>query len=162
MKDNIKIVLLSIIAGTLLYQNFFNAEQSESVASPQNIDTHNHTEQSKSIPEQTSNQPKTTLSFKELEYNFGKIKQDSENKHLFVFTNTGNEPLIISSAQGSCGCTVPKYPKDPIPPGKSGEIEVVYSPGKQQGKQTKTVTITANTEPNTTQLKISAEVEVVE
>ncbi|HRN42636.1 MAG TPA: DUF1573 domain-containing protein, partial [Vicingus sp.] len=73
-------------------------------------------------------------------------------------TNTGSEPLIIENASGSCGCTVPTFPKEPIAPGKTGEIEVVYSPGTQQGAQTKTVTITANTEPITTTLNITANV----
>ena len=69
--------------------------------------------------------------------------------------------MLIESARGSCGCTVPNYPKQPIPPGQSGEIEVVYSPGKQKGLQTKSVTIIANTEPRTTVLQIKADVEEV-
>ena len=81
-------------------------------------------------------------------------------KKIFKFTNTGSEPLIIEDAKGSCGCTVPVYPKEPIKPGETGEIEVEYSPGKQQGAQSKTVTITANTDPITTTLNISANVEV--
>lgn len=103
--------------------------------------------------------PKTSMQFAEMEHDFGNIKQDSENKYVFKFTNTGDEPLIINGAQGSCGCTVPSYPKEPIAPGEQGDIEVVYSPGKQENQQQKTVTITANTEPATTVLKISAFVE---
>lgn len=105
--------------------------------------------------------PPTTLAFANMEHDFGTIKQDTKNKHIFSFTNTGDEPLIISNAKGSCGCTVPKYPREPISPGGTGEIEVEYSPGKQKGKQAKTVTITANTEPANTVLRISAQVEEV-
>lgn len=105
--------------------------------------------------------PPTTVQFASMSHDFGKIKQDTKNVHVFKFTNTGTNPLIINSATGSCGCTVPKYPKEPIPPGGTGEIEVEYSPGKQQGTQTKTVTITANTEPAQTQLSIMANVEEV-
>ena len=94
-------------------------------------------------------------------HDFGKINQDTENKKIFTFTNTGTEPLVISNAVGSCGCTVPSYPKEPIAPGKTGEIEVVYKPGKQKGVQSKTVTITANTEPKTTRLSISADVQEI-
>lgn len=105
--------------------------------------------------------PLTEMSFATPAHNFGAIKQDTENRHVFTFTNTGTEPLIIENAKGSCGCTVPQYPKEPVAPGETGEIEVVYKPGKQKNKQTKTVTITANTEPRTTTLTITAEVEEV-
>ena len=103
--------------------------------------------------------PPTTVQFASLTHDFGKVKQDTKNVHVFKFKNSGTNPLIINNATGSCGCTVPKYPKEPIPPGGTGEIEVEYSPGKQQGTQTKTVTITANTNPVQTQLTIMANVE---
>lgn len=102
--------------------------------------------------------PTTEITFATPSHDFGNINQDSENRHVFTFTNTGSEPLIIENAKGSCGCTVPQYPKEPISPGETGEIEVVYKPGKQKNQQKKTVTITANTEPRTTTLSISANV----
>ena len=102
--------------------------------------------------------PKTTIAFSNDSHDFGNIEQDTENKYSFTFTNTGLEPLIIKNARGSCGCTVPNYPKDPIMPGKTGQIDVVYKPAKQKGNQTKTVTVSANTEPENTILKISANV----
>lgn len=103
--------------------------------------------------------PSTEMTFATPSHDFGTIPQDSENRHVFTFTNSGSEPLVIENAKGSCGCTVPQYPKEPIAPGETGEIEVVYKPGKQKNKQTKTVTITANTEPRTTKLTISANVD---
>lgn len=102
--------------------------------------------------------PTTTITFKKMSHDFGKVKQNSENVHWFEFTNSGKEPLVISSAQASCGCTVPDYPKEPIPPGGKGRIKVVYSPGMQEGQQSKTVTITANTQPPQTILTITANV----
>ncbi|WP_239541250.1 DUF1573 domain-containing protein [Cryomorpha ignava] len=105
--------------------------------------------------------PLTAMDFNESTYDFGNILQDSENTKVFTFTNTGKEPLIIENAKGSCGCTVPQYPKEPIAPGATGEIKVVYKPGKQKNKQNKTVTITANTEPASTILTIMADVEEV-
>lgn len=102
--------------------------------------------------------PPTTIAFKKMEHDFGNIKQESENPYEFEFTNTGKNPLIITDAKGSCGCTVPEYPKEPIAPGASSKIRVVYSPGKQEGQQTKNVTITANTEPAQTVISIKANV----
>lgn len=102
--------------------------------------------------------PKTNVAFVNNEFDFGNIAQGSSNKHVFEFTNTGNEPLIITNAKGSCGCTVPRWPKEPIAPGATGEIEIVYKPGKQKNKQTKSITVTANTEPEKTILKVKANV----
>jgi hypothetical protein len=102
--------------------------------------------------------PKTTVKFTDYEHDFGNIAQNSNNKYVYTFTNTGKEPLIISKAKGSCGCTVPRWPKEPIAPGKTGEIEIIYKPGKQKNKQSKTITITANTEPTNTILKVKANV----
>jgi len=102
--------------------------------------------------------PVTTVEFEEIKHDFGTITQDSENTKIFNFTNTGTEPLIIENAKGSCGCTVPEYPKEPIPPGEQGEIKVVYKPGKQKNAQSKNVTITANTLPEKSILTITANV----
>jgi len=102
--------------------------------------------------------PKTSIQFAEMEHDFGTIDQNTTNPKTFTFTNTGEHPLIISNAKGSCGCTVPSYPKEPIAPGETGEIEVIYRPGTQANQQTKTVTITANTEPAQTVLRIKANV----
>lgn len=108
------------------------------------------------IPENVG--PKTAIQFAEMEHDFGTIEQKTTNPKVFTFTNTGDEPLIISNAKGSCGCTVPEYPRQPIAPGETGEIKVIYSPGTQVNQQVKTVTITANTEPATTVLRIKADV----
>ena len=94
-------------------------------------------------------------------HDYGDIENGGDGTCEFTVTNIGTEPLIISRCKGSCGCTVPSYPREPIKPGDTGEIEIVYSPGKQQGSQNKTITITANTNPISTTLNISANVEVV-
>jgi hypothetical protein len=109
-------------------------------------------------PAQQGTTAVTAIKFDKMEHNFGVVKQESENKYEFSFTNIGKEPLVIADAKGSCGCTVPDYPKEPIMPGKKGKIKVVYSPGQQIGSQTKNVTVTANTEPPQTVLTIKAEV----
>lgn len=83
------------------------------------------------------------MTFETTEVDYGEIEQDSEPLRVFHFTNTGNEPLQIKNAKGSCGCTVPTWPKEPIFPGESGTIEVRYDT-KRLGKFAKRVTITTN------------------
>ena len=139
----------------------YNVEASKlkgdnSKAAKDNFDPLNSQKENQSL-----NGPKTSMTFDAYDHDFGGIKQDSENSYVFKFKNTGNEPLIIEKAKGSCGCTVPTYPKEPIPPGGVGEIGVVYKPGKQKNSQTKKVTITANTDPVQTILTIKANVEEV-
>ncbi len=102
--------------------------------------------------------PRTKVKFAEMSHNFGKIKQGDKVEHVFKFENTGDVPLIINSAKGSCGCTVPDWPQDPIMPGETGEIKVAFNSKGKRNKQTKTVTINANTDPNPTRLTIKAEV----
>lgn len=105
------------------------------------------------------NVPKTTIKFAESEYDFGKVKDGEKVVHVYKFTNTGKEPLIINSAKGSCGCTVPEWPKDPVAPGASGEIKVEFNSKGKVGQQSKTVTIMANTDPNPSQIIIKGMVE---
>lgn len=103
--------------------------------------------------------PLTGIKFAKEVHSFGTVEEESENMYSFSFTNTGKEPLIIQDAKGSCGCTVPNYPKQPIMPGKTGTIDVKFTPYKGQvGPAEKTVTVTANTEPATTIVKIQANV----
>jgi hypothetical protein len=93
------------------------------------------------------------------EWNYGTIEKSSTGVRFFKFNNTGKAPLIIKGAKGSCGCTVPSYPKEPIMPGESGYIKVKYDT-KRVGPFTKYVTLTTNATSNTTtRLKISGTVE---
>ncbi len=102
--------------------------------------------------------PTTTVEFEEMEFDFGTIDEGEKASHKYKFKNTGSEPLIISNAKGSCGCTVPQWPKDPIAPGESSEILVEFNSKNKKGKQSKRVTITANTDPTQTFLTIKGEV----
>ena len=87
---------------------------------------------------------KSEFTFNEEEFNFGTIKQNDMVNHEFVFTNTGKEPLVITEAHGSCGCTVPQWPKEPIKKGEKGVIKVTFNSAGKMGMQDKTVTITSN------------------
>ncbi|MCS6928464.1 MAG: DUF1573 domain-containing protein [Saprospiraceae bacterium] len=104
------------------------------------------------------NVPTTTIKYDQTVYDFGVADEGAIVKHVFKFTNTGKEPLIISNARGSCGCTVPIWPKQPIPPGGRGEIVVEFDTKGKPGRQTKHVTVTANTIPAETHLEITGEV----
>ena len=100
--------------------------------------------------------PKFT--FEQEEHNFGQIRDGDIVSHTFRFTNTGEAPLIISKATAACGCTVPQWPKQPIPAGGSGEIQVQFDSSNKPGMQNKVVTITANTESKVKKLLIRAQV----
>src|SRR3982751_5703956 len=77
-------------------------------------------------------------------YDFGTIKQGDKVTYDFAFVNSGKEPLIISEAHGSCGCTVPQWPKEPIAKGAKGIIHVEFNSTGKMGMQDKTVKITSN------------------
>lgn len=101
----------------------------------------------------------TTLSVDRMDHDFGDIQEAAGNvETTFTVTNSGSNPLLISEAKGSCGCTVPDYPRDPIQPGESREIAVSFDPKGKQGPQNKTVTIMANTEPATTVISLRSNI----
>ena len=108
--------------------------------------------------EQVPTGPTTSIAFEHTEFDFGTVDDGEKVRHTYKFKNTGNEPLIITSAKGSCGCTVPKWPADPIPPGGDGQIDVEFDSKGKPGKQTKRVTVTANTVPAQTFLTITGNV----
>ncbi len=107
--------------------------------------------------EAPKNGPKIT--FNEMEHNYGTIQKGGDGNCEFVFTNEGNEPLILSSVKASCGCTTPSWTKEPIMPGKTGTIKVKYNTNNQGGF-TKTITVMSNAvnSPRLT-LKIKGKVE---
>ena len=99
-----------------------------------------------------------TMTFNESTFDFGTLTAGEKASHVFKFKNTSNNPLIITAANGSCGCTVPKWPREPIAPGAEGEIQVEFDSKGKSGPQAQSVTITANTLPAQTVLQIKAEV----
>lgn len=90
-------------------------------------------------------------------YDFGTIKLNEPVTHEFTFTNSGDEPLVISAVKASCGCTVTEYTKDPIPAGSKGFVKATYNAAKA-GVFSKTVSISANTSESTVLLTIKGEV----
>lgn len=85
------------------------------------------------------------IEFEKDVHDYGEVPHMGNGTYSFIFKNTGTEPLVISNAKGSCGCTVPSWPKEPIAPGKSAKIDVTYDT-KRVGPISKSVTITSNAE----------------
>ena len=94
----------------------------------------------------------------ETSYNFGEIQQGESVTHDFILKNTGEADLIISAAKGSCGCTVPEWPKNPIAKGEEATIKVTFNSAGKSGKQNKTVTLVSNAIPNTKVITINGNV----
>ncbi len=102
------------------------------------------------------------IKFKELEHDFGVIKQGEQVGHIFSFTNTGDADLIILNTTVGCGCTITKYDKKPVSPGKSGSVEVSFNSSGRSGKQTKTLVVISNAENKLVILRINADVKTEE
>jgi len=94
----------------------------------------------------------------ETSYNFGEMLQGESVTHDFILKNTGDADLIISAAKGSCGCTVPEWPKTPIAKGEEAAIKVTFNSAGRSGKQNKTVTLVSNAIPNTKVITINGNV----
>lgn len=97
------------------------------------------------------------MTFTETVHDYGTIKKDSDGSYEFKFTNTGNEPLILSKPRSNCGCTVPEWPQEPIMPGQSNVIKVTYNT-KILGPINKQVTVLSNASNSPVVLQIKGNV----
>ena len=107
---------------------------------------------------ETSNK-QAVIKFDKEEHDFGTLLQGEVVTYSFHFTNTGNMPLIISEVGSSCGCTVGDYPREPIAPGKTGDIKVTYNSSGHHGFQSRFLTVMSNTNPAKTTLRIKGTVQ---
>lgn len=98
------------------------------------------------------------MSFKNTEFDFGDILENQKVETTYEFTNTGKADLLIADCRAACGCTVPDWPKEPIKPGASGKIKVVFDSAGKAGKNSKIVTVIANTQTGSVELKFTANV----
>lgn len=104
---------------------------------------------------QAADKSKGSIKFEKTLYDFGNIKEDGGKvTHEFEFTNTGKDPIKITSARAECGCTTPEYPKGEIAPGESRVIKVTYNPLGRPGGFTKVVTVRCTGNPGKVNLKI--------
>ena len=100
----------------------------------------------------------TTVQVIDSVYNFGKVTDGEKVEYNFRFLNTGKNPLIVSSVSASCGCTVPEKPEEPIMPGETGFIKVVFNSQGRVGNAHKDVTVRSNAIPNFPVLAMKGEV----
>lgn len=112
--------------------------------------------------DQVDTQTDAQMEFEAVEWDFGTIEQGEVVEYAFKFKNTGTDPLIISSAKGSCGCTVPEWPREPVAPGESGVIDVKFNSKGKKGKQNKRVTLTTNMVPSKKVLIVKGQINLKE
>jgi|CXWJ01.1.fsa_nt_gi hypothetical protein len=148
-----KIIYLTVLLATATFA--VNAQDSKAI-SPAKME-----EATKPAEPAKPNPNAAEISFEKDVHDFGTIPFDGNGNYDFKFTNTGKEPLVITNAAGSCGCTVPKWPKEPILKGQSGVINVHYDT-KRSGPFTKTVTITSNAKTASKVITIKGTVETKE
>ena len=153
-----KIIILASVASLLLLgackkKEDANAEQHSSISNPAQLGI---PEMEKRVVPADGKYPEMTFASKE--HDFGSIEADSKVNYSFTFKNTGQADLIISRAVGSCGCTIPEYPKDPIKAGDSGKIDVSFNSANKHGNQQKSVTIFTNTKAGAESLYITASI----
>jgi hypothetical protein len=139
-----KIILLSV---ALIVYSFINAQEGH--------EGHDHAK-----PIQNTEKidvVDATIDFESKVVDYGVIEHNADGVRKFVFTNNGTEPLIIKNAKGSCGCTVPTWPREPIAAGETAEIGVKYATNRV-GKFTKTITLTTNASKKPVILTVKGEV----
>ena len=107
-------------------------------------------------PEEKPEGPLPVMEFSTTDHDFGTINEGQIVEYTYAFKNTGAAPLIIQSAQGSCGCTVPDWTKEPIPVGGTGYVKAKFDSNGKTNIQNKTVTVTANTWPKQSVLRFKA------
>lgn len=158
---SIKVLMIAVVLGAAmtscgksdsekriaeLESRLADLEGSPSTAAPTTATTANK-------PAEKPTGPIPTFEWDGLEHDFGTIAEGEKVTHLYKFKNTGEAPLIIESVRPSCGCTAPNWTKEPIPVGGEGTVEVVFDSKGKPNAQNKTVTVTANTWPQSTVLR---------
>jgi hypothetical protein len=153
-----KVILsLALIVGFTTAYAQINAQTKE--APKIQVTKETSTEEIKKVQEKQTETKvyNATIDFESKVVDYGVIEHNADGKRKFVFTNNGTDPLIIKNAKGSCGCTVPTWPREPIAPGETAEIGVKYATNRV-GKFTKTITLTTNASKKPTILTIKGEV----
>ena len=102
--------------------------------------------------------PKTQIQWEKKTHDFGEIKQGASVTHTFRFKNVGDEPLLLTRVKASCGCTTPSWSREEVAPGEEGEVTVKFNSRGKMGYQSKSVTVTGNTNPMNDVLRFTGKV----
>ena len=165
MKTNILRLFIVVLAATLAFScTDRNAENRiadlearlASLEGKKNPVAPTTTAQPETAAETKPEGPLPAVQFTDLEHDFGTITEGQVVEHTFAFKNTGEAPLIIQSAQPSCGCTAPDWTREPIPVGGTGFVKAKFDSNGKPNLQNKTITVTANTWPKQTVLRFKA------
>ncbi|MFN5224162.1 MAG: DUF1573 domain-containing protein [Bacteroidota bacterium] len=151
---SIKPILLTALVTTLVWSCDSPKDSKQEAISPEVVNNN-----ASADPTATPTSGLPVFEFETDNHEFGIITEGEKVSYTFKFKNTGNAPLVISNASASCGCTVPEYTKTPVAPGEEGEVNVTFDSSGKSGMTTKSVTLIANTEPNTKVLKVSADIQ---
>lgn len=154
----IALIELSGISTTALY-NKYNIGDGRHDHAQQEEYINQKLEEEKDQADAVKAMPKTKISFQEEQYDFGKIKEGEKVSHQYVFTNTGDKPLMIANVIPSCGCTIPTYSKSPILPGEKGEINIEFNSINRKGVQKKNIIVVSNAERERVSIGFTVEVE---
>lgn len=119
--------------------------------------TSNESNQNTTSIEKTGEQ-NPEIAFDKTVHDFGRIIKGERVAYSFRFTNSGSSPLVISAVRSGCGCTVGDYPKDPVKPGETGKIDVVFNSAGRNGFQSESVRVLNNSTESALTLRITAEV----
>tara|TARA_B100000959_G_scaffold79780_1_gene84955 strand:- start:6590 stop:7099 length:510 start_codon:yes stop_codon:yes gene_type:complete len=147
MKKIILLLTAFLIGFVVLAQRIPQPEKAEPVVEIEEA-------KQEQIEEPSSN---ATIDFESKVYDYGVLEHNGNGDGEFIFTNNGTEALLIKNAKGSCGCTVPTWPREPIMPGETSRIGVKYATNRV-GKFTKTITLTTNASKKPAILTIKGEV----
>jgi hypothetical protein len=115
-------------------------------------------ESNNTASEEQATEQNPEIAFEKTVHDFGKIFKGERVAYSFRFANEGNSPLVISAVRSGCGCTVGDYPKDPVKPGETGKIDVVFNSAGRNGFQSESVRVLNNSSESALTLRITAEV----
>jgi hypothetical protein len=155
MNQQLKTVLLTVLTLSLFV---IALVELSGVSKTALLNKFNANEDGPSASANIANLPKTTIEFAETKHSFGTITEGDKVTHAFKFKNTGSNPLVISNAIASCGCTVPSYPKEPVPPGGEGELVVQFNSSGREGHQQKNVMVYSNGQQEAMSIGFDADV----
>jgi hypothetical protein len=159
MKKTFVKALIVVITTAGIYSCNTQAKRADATDSQVNANVQTTSQPSADASAQSVAADAPVMTFEETNWDFGTIQEGDVVKHTYTFTNTGKSPLIIQNATAQCGCTVPDWTRTPVAPGEKGELRVEFNSKGKAGVQSKSVTITANTQPEINQVMLKGVVE---